>query len=65
MEGEKPIAYAKDEIKNWLDPNPKFKWFELTPDLSIGKIKEPHKAGLISVKLSVHDKSLKGPIDFA
>ena len=24
MDGEKAISYAKDEIKNWLDPNPKF-----------------------------------------
>lgn len=65
MDGEKPICYAKDEIRHCLDPNPKFKWFELTPDLSIGRVKEAHKAGLISIKLSIHDKSLNGPIDFA
>lgn len=41
------------------------KWLELVPDLSVGKIKEYHKAGLISVKLSIHDKTTDGSIDFA
>lgn len=64
MEGSKPICFAKDDIENWMDPNPKLKWLELSPDLSIGKVKEFHKAGLISVKLSIHDKTKNGPIDF-
>lgn len=37
----------------------------MTPDLSIGKVKDHHKAGLVSFKLSIHDKTKYGPIDFA
>ena len=48
-----------------MDPNPKFMWVEMTPDLSIGKVSEHHKAGIISVKLSIHEKTANGPIDFA
>lgn len=33
-------------------------------DPSIGKVAEPHKAGLISFKLSIHDKTIDGPINF-
>ena len=65
MDGNKAIAYAKEYIETWMDPNPKLKWLELTPDLSIGKVTEHHKAGLISVKLSIHDKTKDGTIDFA
>ncbi len=57
MDGEKPICYAKDDIENFMDPNAKLRWYELTPDLSIGKVKEDHKAGLVSVKISIHDKT--------
>lgn len=64
MEGEKAICYAKDEISKFMDPDPKMRWYELTPDLAIGKVKEPQKAGLVSFKLSVHDKTLNGPLDF-
>jgi hypothetical protein len=41
------------------------KWYELAPDLSVGKVKDFHKAGLVSLKLSIHDKTRNGPIDFA
>jgi hypothetical protein len=27
------------------------KWYELAPDLSVGKVKDFHKAGLVSLKL--------------
>ena len=65
MDGDNAICYAKDEIQNFLDPSPKLKWIELNPDLSMGKVDEAHKAGIISVKLSIHPKTEKGPIDFA
>lgn len=65
MDGDNAVCYAKDDIENFLDPNPDLRWIELTPDLSVGKVSEPHKAGIISVKLSIHPKSEKGPIDFA
>ena len=40
MDGEKQVCYAKDEISNYLEPNPSIKWIELEPDLSIGRVKE-------------------------
>lgn len=64
MEGENAISFTKVEIGSFMDPNPEFRWFELTPDLSVGKVKEDHKAGMVSVKLSIHDKTKNGPIDF-
>jgi hypothetical protein len=36
----------------------------MIPDLALGKVKEAHKAGVISVKLSIHDKTKDGEIDF-
>lgn len=33
-------------------------------DLAIGKVTEVNKAGLLSVKISIHDKTKDGPINF-
>jgi hypothetical protein len=64
MDGDNPICYAKEDIEVFMDPNPKLKWIELLPDLSMGKVSDYHKAGIISVKLSINDKLKNGPIDF-
>jgi hypothetical protein len=64
MDGEKPVCYAMDDVANFIDPSPKIKWIEFTPDLSIGKVTEAHKAGIFSIKLAIHDKTRDGPIDF-
>lgn len=37
----------------------------MNPDLSIGKVKDHYKAGIISVKLSIHNKTDNGPINFS
>lgn len=47
-----------------MNPNPQIRWIELQPDLSVGKVKEYFKAGIVSIKLAIHDKSKDGPIDF-
>ena len=65
MDGDKPICFARDHITNFTDPNAKIRWFEMVPDLSLGKIKEAHKAGIISFKMSIHDKTANGSIDFS
>jgi hypothetical protein len=65
MSGKNAVCYYKDTIKNFLDPNPKFKWISLIPDLALGKVSDAHKAGIVSIKLSIHDKSLNGPINFS
>lgn len=64
MSGDKPICYYKCEIEDFMDPNPKWKWIELFNDLAIGKVTDPNKAGIVSIKLSIHDKTKNGPISF-
>jgi len=64
MQGDKPICYYSTDIAKFMDPNPKYKWVQLIPDLSIGKVTESHKAGLLSIKLAIHDKTKDGPINF-
>ena len=64
MHGDNPISFFKADIDDFMNPNPKFQWVELVPDLSMGKITEPHKAGMISIKLSIHDTTANGPIVF-
>lgn len=64
MDGKSPICFYKEHIKNFLDPNPKTKWVQLHPDLAIGSVTDPNKAGLISFKLSVNDKTKNGPVNF-
>lgn len=64
LSGDKPICYFKTDIEEFMNPNPQWRWLEMFNDLSVGKVTEPHKAGLISIKLSIHDKTKDGPINF-
>ena len=64
MDGNNAIAYYSAETSDFMDPNPQIKWVELLPDLALGKVTEHHKAGLIGFKLSIHDKTKAGPINF-
>jgi hypothetical protein len=64
MSGSEAISYYKADIEDFMNPNPEIKWLQLTPDLSIGKIKDSYKAGIISLKISIHDKTKDGPINF-
>lgn len=65
MDGDNPICYYKGHIEDFMEPDAQIKWVELTNDLSVGKIKESHKAGLLSFKLSINDRTKNGPIDFS
>jgi hypothetical protein len=64
MSGKNAICYYKEDIEHFMDPNPSFRWISLIPDLAIGKVKDAHKGGIVSVKISIHDKTLNGPIKF-
>ena len=64
LQGDKPICYWNDDIEKFMEPNPKWRWIEMVNDPSVGKVTEPHKAGLLSIKLSIHDKTVDGPISF-
>jgi len=57
MDGDNPVCFIKEEIETFMNPNPQFKWYELEPDLSVGKVKDHHKAGMVSIKMSIHDKT--------
>jgi hypothetical protein len=64
MDGNLPVCYYLDSVRNFFDPNPKFKWVEMCPDRCVNKVKESHKAGIISFKISVHNVTDRGPIDY-
>ena len=64
MSGDKPICFYSANIEEFMDPNPKMRWIELNPDLALGKVTEHSQAGLISFKMSIHDKAKDGPISF-
>ena len=57
MSGKDAITYYKADIEDFMNPDPDWKWVQLNPDLSMGKVKDAHKAGVISFKLSIYDKT--------
>jgi hypothetical protein len=64
MSGDTPVCYYWANIETFMQPNATWNWVEMLPDLSLGKVTDPIKAGLLSFKLSIHDKSASGPIKF-
>lgn len=65
MKDSKAICFYRAHISEFLDPNPKMKWVELENDLAVGSVKDSHKAGLISFKLAINNKTKNGSIDFS
>lgn len=57
MDDDKPICFYKEDIKNFTNPNPEYKWVSFKPDMCVGKVKDANKAGMISFKLAIHDMS--------
>jgi hypothetical protein len=49
---------------DFINPNPEIRWLELEPDLAIGEIKDHFRAGIVGIKLSIHDIENDGPIDW-
>lgn len=60
----KRVCFWKGDIMEFVNPNPELKWIDLEPDLAIGKVKEHYKAGIVGIKLSIHDVSANGQIDW-
>jgi len=57
MDGNVPICYWFGKAKDFMELNPeKYIWIALNPDLAIGKVKEAHMAGMISLKMSIRRK---------
>lgn len=64
MDGDTPVCFFKDDIANYVDPNPAMQWHSFLPDLSVKKVKKPDQVGQFSFRLSLHDVSANGPIVF-
>lgn len=64
ISGWKRVCYWKGDIKRFKEPNAKLQWLEMNPDLAIGEVKKPFLAGIIGVKMSIHDVSSNGAIDW-
>jgi len=63
--GKKNICFFRGHVRDFFDPNPvKIKWIQLNPDKAHNEVKEPHKAGLVGFRLSVHDVTQFGKIDW-
>jgi len=65
MDGETPVCYYKDDIANYTDLNPEFKWVSLLPDKAVNKVKNVNDAGMISFKLSINDLTNNRHVDFS
>jgi len=64
MDGDDPICYYKENISSFTEKDPAMQWFSFVPDLCVGKIKQPFQVGQFSFKLSIHDITRDGPINF-
>lgn len=54
MKGNDAVCFYKADVEQFTKPDPDWQWIQLLPDLSMGKVKDAHKAGVISIKLSIH-----------
>ena len=64
--GYKNICFWRGEARDFFEPNPeKITWVQLEPDRAINEVKEPHKAGLVGIRLSIHDVTQFGTIDWS
>lgn len=64
MDDDKPICYYRAKASEFAEPNADMKWVALINDKSMGKIQESYKAGMISFRLSIHDQTNFGDVDW-
>jgi hypothetical protein len=63
--GWKNIAFYRASVTEFLDPNPvQIKWIEMQPDLAIGEVTETYKAGLVGMRMSIHDETAHGTMEW-
>ena len=63
--GTKKICYFRAPVSEFMNLDPQeIRWVELQPDLAVGEIEETHKAGLVGMRLSIHDATARGPLDW-
>ena len=64
MDGEEPICFWKGLAADFTDPNPAYRWLPLQCDLAKGRVTNSWEAGLVQVKITIHNKSKNGAFDF-
>ena len=63
--GVKNICYYRGRAADFLNSTPEdLTWVQLNPDKAINEVKEPHRAGLVGLKISIHDVTKNGTIDW-
>lgn len=50
---DEPISFWYGPLSDFTDLSAKWRWVQLKPDRTYGRIDEDHMAGMISVKISV------------
>jgi hypothetical protein len=61
---ERRVCFWKGDIMKFTNPNPGLQWVELEPDLAVGEVKEHFRAGIVGIKMAIHDVTANGPIDW-
>ena len=56
MDGSNAICFWQGMCKDFVNPDPEFKWITLQIDKAIGKVKNDFESGLIGLKLCINDK---------
>jgi len=56
----KPACYFRRAITDFLDPNPKWRWFEFTADKAVNVVKDQWKAGFFAIRLYVRSNAAEG-----
>lgn len=77
MEDDDPVCFYIAEAKNFVTHRektdfekenekngPRMQWVQFLPDMCVKKVKEPHKAGIFSFKMELHDVTQYGDINF-
>ena len=64
LKGEQNVCYYRSSVRDFIDMDPKIKWLEFQPDLSLGAVTESHMAGLVGIRISIHDVTANGPADW-
>ena len=65
LRGVQNICYYRAHASEFQNEVPEdLTWVQLMPDKSINAVKEPHKAGLVGLKISIRDVTKDGPADW-
>ena len=62
---ESNVCYARLSARDLVDKDPKIQWLEFLPDLAVGTVKDSHMAGLVGIRVSIHDVTANGPYDWS